>query len=110
MENIFVGILKPSQGGDKDTVYLYVWFTDGNQAPSDPRSVDTLSLSNQTDRFPEYQQTLVMQLPVLNVSLAKDVATTLLQRPLYCIQNRLELSCVQKACLWNHKHLSRIHF
>lgn len=67
--------------------------------PSDPRSVDTLSLSHQTDRFPEYQQTLVIKLPVLNVSLAKDVAITLLQRPQDCIQNRLELSCVQKACL-----------
>lgn len=46
--------------------------------PSDPRSVDTLSLSHQTDRFPEYQQTLVIKLPVLYVSLAKDVAITLL--------------------------------
>lgn len=46
--------------------------------PSDPRYVDTLSLSHQTDRFPEYQQTLVIKLPVLNVSLAKDVAITLL--------------------------------
>lgn len=67
--------------------------------PSDPRSVDTLSLSHQTDCFPEYQLTLVIKLPVLNVSLAKDVAITLLQRPHDCIQNRLELSCVQKACL-----------
>lgn len=45
--------------------------------PSDPRSVDTSSLSHQTDRFPEYQQTLVIKLPVLYVSLAKDVAITL---------------------------------
>lgn len=41
--------------------------------PSDPRSVDTLSLSHLTDRFPEYQQTSVIKLP----SLAKDVAITL---------------------------------
>lgn len=46
--------------------------------PSDPRSVDFSSVSHQTDRFPEYQQTLVIKLPVLNVSLAKDVAITLL--------------------------------